>query len=116
MSNKELAELGARWIGSDDAATFRGGFRGGSDVYVTRLHVRYDANTFPEDIVLLETKDRGNFQGRYIQHHPWKGNASCEAAYAYRQSLPIRLRARRRIGRADRLGAQGYRSAHGADG
>jgi hypothetical protein len=87
MSNKELAELGARWIGSDDAATFRGG----SNVYVTRLHVRYDANTFPEDIALLETRDRGNFQGRYIQHHPWKGEASCAAAATYRQSLPIRF-------------------------
>ena len=89
MSNKELAELGARWIGSDSDAAFRSS--GGSNVYVTRLHVRYDAKTFPEDLVLLETKDRGNFQGRYIMHHPWKGNTACEAANAYRQSLPVRF-------------------------
>jgi hypothetical protein len=91
MSNRELAELGARWIGSDDNAAFRRGSGGGSNVYVTRLHVRYDASTFPEDIVLLETRDHGNFQGRYIQRHPWKGEASCQAATAYRQSLPIRF-------------------------
>jgi hypothetical protein len=88
MSNKELAELGARWIGSDSDAAFRSL---GSNVYVTRLHVRYDANTFPEDVVLLETKDRANFQGRYVQHHPWNGKSSCEAANAYRQSLQVRF-------------------------
>jgi hypothetical protein len=53
--------------------------------------VRYDANTFPEDLVLLETRDRSNFQGRYVQHHPWTGKATCEAANAYRQSLPVRF-------------------------
>jgi hypothetical protein len=89
MSNKELAELGARWIGNDSDAAFRSS--GGSNVYVTRLHVRYDANTFPEDIVLLETRDRGNFQGRYVLHHPWKGDSSCGAAATYRSSLPIRF-------------------------
>src|SRR5439155_20406768 len=52
MTNKELVELGARWIGSDDATPFRG--QGGS-AYVTRLHVRYDARSFPEDLTLLET-------------------------------------------------------------
>ncbi|HLZ04181.1 MAG TPA: DUF2330 domain-containing protein [Bradyrhizobium sp.] len=92
MSNKELAELGARWIGSDNDAPFgRFGVSSGANVYVTRLHVRYDANTFPEDIVFLETRDRTNFQGRYVQHHPWHGNASCEAAKTYRQSLPVRF-------------------------
>jgi hypothetical protein len=88
MSNKELAELGARWIGDDSAAPFRSL---GSNVYVTRLHVRYDAKTFPEDVVLLETRDRSNFQGRYVQHHPWRGPAVCEAANTYRQSLPVRF-------------------------
>jgi hypothetical protein len=88
MSNKELAELGARWIGDDSTAAFR---NTGSNVYVTRLHVRYDANTFPEDVVLLETRDRSNFQGRYVQHHPWLGTSSCEAATAYRQALPARF-------------------------
>jgi hypothetical protein len=88
MSNKELAELGARWIEANDASAFRSS---GSNVYVTRLHVRYDATTFPEDLVLLETKDRGNFQGRYVQHQPWKGGGACEAAKAYRQSLAVRF-------------------------
>ena len=60
--------------------------------YVTRLHVRYDATSFPEDLALMETPDRSNFQGRYILQHPWRGNASCDAAESYRASLPARFR------------------------
>ncbi|WP_315812143.1 DUF2330 domain-containing protein [Bradyrhizobium sp. SZCCHNR2028] len=92
MSNKELVELGARWIGSDDDTAFslrRG--TAGANAFVTRLHVRYDAKSFPEDIVFAETKDRSNFQGRYVQHHPWRGEASCAAAKTYRDSLAARF-------------------------
>ena len=67
LTNKQLVELGARWIASDDDARFRPvpGMQG-SNAYVTRLHVRYDAQSFPEDLALIETKDRTNFQGRYV--------------------------------------------------
>jgi hypothetical protein len=88
LSNNELVELGARWIGDDSAAPF---VRGGTPVFATRLHVRYDAKSFPEDIVFQETYDRENFQGRYVMHHPWQGNASCPAAAAYRRELPTRF-------------------------
>ena len=91
MTNKELVELGARWIESDEDTAFRarpGG--GGANAYVTRLHVRYDATSFPEDLVFMETRDRENFQGRYVLRHPWTGTASCPAAEQYRASLPVR--------------------------
>jgi hypothetical protein len=93
LSNKELVELGARWIGNEDDTAFRTNrySGGGSDAFVTRLHVRYDAKTFPEDIVFMETKDRSNFQGRYVQHHPWQGPSSCAAATSYRSELPARF-------------------------
>jgi len=92
LNSRELVELGARWIGGDDVRLFRDRrFGGGSDAFVTRLHVRYDAETFPEDIVLMETGDRSNFQGRYVQHHPWTGTTDCKAATAYRSELPLRF-------------------------
>jgi hypothetical protein len=91
LSNKELVELGARWIGDSDDTPYRRRGMSGADAYVTRLHVRYDAQTFPEDIVFMETKDRGNFQGRYVQHHPWQGSATCDRANAYRKELPARF-------------------------
>jgi hypothetical protein len=94
LSNKELVELGARWIGSDDDAPYRRGpvANGlGANAYVTRLHVRYDAISFPEDLALTETADRTNFQGRYVLNHPWRGAASCEAGDKYRAALPARF-------------------------
>jgi hypothetical protein len=92
LSNKELVELGARWIGSDDDAPFRRFGGAGANAYVTRLHVRYDAKSFPEDLVFIETKDRTNFQGRYVLRNPWKGTATCDAAKQYRAGLPNRFR------------------------
>jgi hypothetical protein len=93
MSNKELVELGARWIGSGDDGAFRANrfASAGSDAFVTRLHVRYDATSFPEDIAFMETKDRSNFQGRYVQHHPWQGPLSCDVAASYRNDLAARF-------------------------
>ncbi len=58
---------------------------------MTRLHVRYDASTFPEDLNFIETADRQNFQARYILHHPFEGG-SCPAAVTYRASLPERAK------------------------
>jgi hypothetical protein len=88
LSKKELVELGARWIGDDSAVPFR---TGGTPVFATRLHVRYDAKSFPEDIAFQETYDRENFQGRYVLRHPWQGDTSCPAAQAYRAELPMRF-------------------------
>lgn len=89
LSHRELVMLGARWIGEDGDAPYRGG---GSPVFVTRLHVRYDARSFPEDIVFQETPDRENFQGRYVLNHPWQGTGSCRAARSYRDDVRMRFR------------------------
>ncbi|HEX9942822.1 MAG TPA: DUF2330 domain-containing protein [Thermoanaerobaculia bacterium] len=88
LSADELRQLGVFW-------TERRGPRpdimpGAQDVFLTRLHLRYDAAHFPEDLVFQETGDRENFQGRFILRHPWKGNATCEEARAYRRELPKR--------------------------
>jgi hypothetical protein len=50
------------------------------DVFVTRLHVRYDQEHFPEDLVFQETGDRQNFQGRYVIRHPFRGELTCDAS------------------------------------
>jgi hypothetical protein len=59
---------------------------------VTRLHVRYTPETFPEDLAFQETADRQNFQTRYVLRYPWKGDAdACEDAKAYVAQLPARF-------------------------
>jgi hypothetical protein len=89
LSADELRELGVFWV---NPANSGGGFapQGGSDVFVTRLHARYDAESFPEDLRLVETGDRENFQGRYILRHAFTGEMACAAGEQYRQSLPQR--------------------------
>jgi hypothetical protein len=86
LGNGELSALGARWIGG---GVNRNG--GGSDAFVTRLHVRYDASHFPEDLAFMETRDRENFQGRYVLRHPYAGKAECRAADDYYAALPNRF-------------------------
>lgn len=78
LSSDELRRLGVFWA---DRRTTQ------ADVFVTRLHVRYDSAHFPEDLVFQETADRTNFQGRYVLRHGWTGEDSCAAAVAYRRTL-----------------------------
>src|SRR5207249_2911326 len=92
LSMQELRKLGVFWLSASGAdERLRRRLPGGAaDVFVTRLHVRYDAAHFPEDLVFQETADRGNFQGRYVLRHEWKGDETCDAASEYRRSLPQR--------------------------
>jgi hypothetical protein len=83
LSREELRSLGVFWLGNER----RGGAQ---EAFVTRLHVRYDAAHFPEDLVFQQTADRENFQGRYILRHPWTGATECAAAESYAQQLRLR--------------------------
>ncbi|MCP3982859.1 MAG: hypothetical protein GY723_00630 [bacterium] len=60
------------------------------NVFVSRIHVRYDRDHFPEDLRFQETGDRDNFQGRYVLQHAWNGESQCAAAEVYRRGLPER--------------------------
>lgn len=85
LSVKELRELGVFWI-----AKRSNNWGSARNVFVTRLHLRYTAYKFPEDLVFQETADRTNFQGRYVLRHPWTGNENCSAAQRYRKNLKKR--------------------------
>lgn len=88
LSVKDLQELGVFWL--DDGADIRRFKSQAREVFVTRLHLRYTAEKFPEDLVFQETADRSNFQGRYVLRHPWKGDDNCPAAREYRRNLKTR--------------------------
>ena len=95
LSREELQELGVFWL--------EGGGQGqnpmqkrrimprAQNVFVTRLHVRYDAESFPEDLKFHQTGDRSNFQGRYIMRHPYKGEMRCDAAKQYKEQVNKRV-------------------------
>jgi hypothetical protein len=88
LTSDELRRLGVFWVEGADANGRRGAGSArvapqASDVFVTRLHVRYDQAHFPEDLVFQETGDRTNFQGRYVLRHAWTGPRQCDAARVY---------------------------------
>ncbi len=80
----ELREAGVWWL----KGTSVGGYTG--PLHVTRLHVRYNRETFPQDLVFINTPNTTNFQGRYIVRHPASGDLSCEAGKKYLQDLRMR--------------------------
>ncbi|MFM2397922.1 MAG: hypothetical protein RL341_79 [Pseudomonadota bacterium] len=56
---------------------------GAQPVMLTRLHVRYTRDTFPEDLMFTQTNDRQNWQTRYVLRHPFKGEANCPEGARY---------------------------------
>jgi hypothetical protein len=86
LDNAELRQLGASWL--DD--------NGGGQVFVTRLHARYDAASFPEDLVFQETANAENFQSRYVLRTPFTGDCNCAAGAEYRKALLARKDAQSR--------------------
>ena len=85
LTPEELRSLGVFWVGKNDQLG-RSPMNQAQNVFVTRLHVRYDREHFPEDLVFQETGDRQNFQGRYVIRHPWKGEATCDVS-AYNKQV-----------------------------
>jgi hypothetical protein len=84
LSARELRSLGVFWL-TDQSNPRTIMPQGAQNVFVTRLHVRYDRANFPEDLVFQETGDRQNFQGRYVIRHPWKGETSCDVSAYYQE-------------------------------
>ena len=80
-STEELRQAGAFWIAPNESP----------NAFVTRLHVRYTRDRFPEDLMFQETSNRQTFQGRYVLRHPFEGAANCSAGQDYRRSLPERF-------------------------
>lgn len=100
LSQDELRKLGVFWT-EDVVKSATGGrprvqmimppFGGGAtEAYITRLHVRYDATTFPEDLMFQETADVENYQARFVLRHPWVGEMKCDMAENYRRDLKSR--------------------------
>ena len=97
LNREELKDAGVFWLDEptvDRPINPRGRrFRRppSSNIFITRLHVRYTRNKFPEDLMFQETSNRENFQGRYILQHPFKGDLNCKAGREYKRSLPKRF-------------------------
>jgi hypothetical protein len=97
LNQTELKQAGVFWLdnnSSDDLPAlpnFRRPFPPTSSVFITRLHIRYTRDKFPEDPIFQTTYNRASFQGRYILQHPFTGELNCQAGKEYKRSLPKRF-------------------------
>jgi hypothetical protein len=106
LTPEELRQIGVFWLDGGPRPMPQGGGGGAgaggavvrpmpmpvppqpvNNVLLTRLHVRYDAEHFPEDLTFQETRDRQNFQGRYILRHAFTGELRCPEAREYRRQV-----------------------------
>jgi hypothetical protein len=74
LSREELQRAGVSWGDS-------------RPVFISRLHVRYTRDRFPEDLQFQETSDRESFQGRFVLRRPYRGEMNCSEAGSYRESV-----------------------------
>ena len=80
LKRSEMQELGVGWT-----TDVREGGVPRDKAFLTRLHIRYDRASFPEDLQLQETRDDKPFQARYVTHHheiAFK-DLQCYAGYRY---------------------------------
>ena len=60
------------------------------NVFFTRLHVRYNRNAFPQDLVFQVTPNKENYQARYVITHPATGDFNCDEGKKYLKELKQR--------------------------
>ncbi|MFL5773035.1 MAG: DUF2330 domain-containing protein [Flavisolibacter sp.] len=92
-SAQDLVQAGVWWITrdwNDYSDVENEDYDTSPDVYFTRLHVRYNRNSFPQDLVFQVTPNKENFQARYIITHPATGDFNCEAGKKYLRDLKKR--------------------------
>jgi len=73
---QDLMNAGVDWV-----EQYHGGYQG--QVYFTRLHVTYDRENFPQDLMFQETPNKANYQARYVLHYPPSSSFDCEASNNY---------------------------------
>ena len=59
-------------------------------VHFTRLHFRYNRQSFPQDLMFQVTPNTENFQARYIITHPATGEFTCDEGKKYLKDLKLR--------------------------
>ena len=94
-SQQDLVQAGVWWLERDwsdysDVYEAEEEEYIGNNVYFTRLHVRYNRSSFPQDLQFQVTPNKENYQARYIITHPARGSFDCEEGKAYLKKLKQR--------------------------
>ncbi|MHC5610095.1 MAG: DUF2330 domain-containing protein [Nostoc sp.] len=96
LTSEELKQAGVFWLDDNSSSNMpvppsfrRSSFS--SNVFISRLHIRYTRDKFPEDLMFQQTANSESFQGRYVLQHPFQGELKCQAGREYKRSLPKRF-------------------------
>ncbi|TMI95183.1 MAG: DUF2330 domain-containing protein [Bacteroidetes bacterium] len=91
-STQDLVQAGVWWINRDwtnyDDVYDNDDYS--DKVYFTRLHIRYNRRSFPQDLMFQVTPNTDNYQARYVITHPATGDFNCEAGKKYLKELKQR--------------------------
>jgi hypothetical protein len=91
-SAQDLVQAGVWWLNRNwtNNNDIPGDVDYSDKVYFTRLHVRYNRRSFPQDLMFQVTPNTDNYQARYIVTHPATGDFNCEAGKKYLKELKQR--------------------------
>ena len=91
-STQDLVQAGVWWINRDwnDYSDIDQEEDYSDNVYFTRLHVRYNRDKFPQDLMFQTTPNTENYQARYVITHPATGDFNCDAGKKYLKDLKQR--------------------------
>ncbi|MEM9264268.1 MAG: DUF2330 domain-containing protein, partial [Cyanobacteria bacterium P01_F01_bin.13] len=84
LTPEELEAAGVTWLNQSTQQRRPGSIiapprPGPSSIFISRLHVRYSRDKFPEDLMFQTTSNRQFFQGRYVTRHAFTGSLDCAA-------------------------------------
>ncbi len=78
----DLREAGVFWLNPiSNSWNTQGQYSG--QLFVTRLHVRYNRQNYPQDLLFTQTPNKERFQCRYVIQHPAGKDLTCDAAQGY---------------------------------
>ncbi len=94
-SEQDLVQSGVWWLGGKDWSDYSDvdndePDNGSKNVHFTRLHFRYNRQSFAQDLMFQVTPNTATFQARYIITHPATGDLSCDAGKKYLLDLKQR--------------------------
>jgi len=107
-SQQDLVQAGVWWISRDwnDYSDVQDNEEYSDDVYFTRLHLRYNRQSFPQDLMFQVTPNKESYQARYVITHPAQGDFNCEAGQKYLKEL--KSRRKNELGMLTQLTGKGY--------
>jgi len=93
-SQQDLVQAGVWWLGRNwqDYSDVDSDDEYSTSVHFTRLHIRYNRTSFPQDLQFQVTPNRESYQARYIIRHPATGDLDCAAGKKYLKELKERRR------------------------